>query len=98
MQCDRSLSFRFSKRQLGMSAAFANDSEALKSPGIFLEEKRKSRMVSVAQQAALGSHGKDREDTEDIDQETPAKGRPLGSGHGETPNHGFLVLLSWIHF
>lgn len=49
-------------------------------------------MASVAQQEALGSHGKDRKDTEEIDQETPAKGRRLGAGHGEMPNHGFLVL------
>lgn len=75
---------RLSRSQSGTSAAFANDSEALKSQGIFLGE-RKSRVASVALQEALGSHGKDRADTEDIDQETPAKGRHLGPTHGPCP-------------
>lgn len=76
---------RFSRRQAGTSAASANDSEALEPPDIFLEEKRKNRMASVALQEVLGSPGKDRVDTEETDQEMPAKGRRLGAGHGPCP-------------
>lgn len=76
---------RFSRHQAGTSAASANDSEALEPPDIFLEEKRKSRMASVALQEVLGSPGKDRVDTEETDQEMPAKGRRSGAGHGPCP-------------
>lgn len=85
------LSYRVSRSRSGTTAAFANDSEALKSPAVFLE-KRKGREVSQVLQEALGSHERDRMGPEEIDQEMPVKRRRLGTARGEMSNHGFLVL------
>ncbi|XP_055485815.1 collagen alpha-4(VI) chain-like [Psammomys obesus] len=82
---------RLSKRQVGIPA-FAHDSEDLKSLDIFPEEKRKSRMASIALQEALGSYEKNKMDAEENGQEMPAEERRLGAAYSETPNHGFLAL------
>ncbi|XP_050996204.1 collagen alpha-4(VI) chain-like [Acomys russatus] len=82
---------RLSKRQFGTSA-FAYDSETLKSPNIFPEEKRKSRVASIAPQEALGNYEKNKLDVEENDQEMPEKERRLGTTLSETPDRGFLAL------
>ncbi|CAO2633740.1 Collagen alpha-4(VI) chain, partial [Lemmus lemmus] len=82
---------RLSKRHFGISA-FGYDPDTLKSPDIFLEEKRKIKMTSVAQQEAVGDYEMRESDMEENDPETPAKKRRLGTARGETPNHGFLAL------
>ncbi|XP_075823829.1 collagen alpha-4(VI) chain-like [Microtus pennsylvanicus] len=82
---------RLSKRHFGISA-FGYDPDTLKSPDIFLEEKRKIKMTAVAQQEAVGDYEMRESDMEENDPETPAKKRRLGTAHGETPNHGFLAL------
>ncbi|XP_036049543.1 collagen alpha-4(VI) chain-like [Onychomys torridus] len=82
---------RLSKRQLGTSA-FGYDSDPLKSPDSFLEERREIKMTSVAQQEAVGNDEMHKLDTKENGQEKPAKERHLGTASGEMPNHGFLAL------
>lgn len=49
-------------------------------------------MTSVAPQEAVGNYEMQELDTEESDQETPAKNRRLGTARGETLHHGFLPL------